>query len=179
MKKGFTLIEVILAMVITLVMIMVASTIIINVMQTFNSESEVIDVRGDLSIIEARLESILRDNNSDIIIYEDESFTPSSDYVCYYYDLSNETMQIVENATSTDAVGFQKSLSNNYEISAIRFGKSSEIDNGIDLDFYIRPKGDSSTGTVYQSLTISTLNPHINIAISGSNDNDNNMLCFK
>jgi prepilin-type N-terminal cleavage/methylation domain-containing protein len=179
MKKGFTLIEVILAMVITLIMVMVASTIIINVMQTFNSEAEVIDVRGDLSIIEARLEGIFRNENSDIIIYEDESVVPNSDFVCYYYNLSEELMKEVNNSNSTDAIGFKKALSNNYEISAIRFEKSTEIDNGIDLSFYIQLKGDSSTEQVYQDLTLSTLNPHIVVEMNGTNDNNNNMLCFK
>lgn len=183
MKRGFTLIEVILAMVITLLMILVASDMIIDIIQTFNSEAEVITVRDTIAVMEGRMEGVFRDSIDDIIIYEDETSVPASG-TCYFYNLADNRMKVFTDGTGpSDAAGFPLGTGNQNEVSAIRFVDYETIDstvtNAVHVEFYIQDKGDASTSRLYQEFTLSTLNPHINITTVGTSDNNVNMICFE
>jgi prepilin-type N-terminal cleavage/methylation domain-containing protein len=186
-KKGFTLIEVIVSMVITLIMIMIASSLVIDVIQTFNSQTAVVDARSTLSIIEARFENIVRSTNGKITISKVDVGSEINGYsltnynACYFYNTSNGRMEEknLSNPTISVAVeGLPKNLNVDYEISSIIFDKVSGVDNAMNIKFNVQPIG-STTETQYQELVLSTLNPNVPINKATGSDAGNEMLCIK
>ena len=175
MKRGFTLIELIVGMSITVLMILLMTTIILRVSDNFYSESEVVEVRNTLGLIEARFETIVRSTNGGISIYKiDDGYDTSGFDACYYYDSAEGRIEDISDGSPVE--GFPRDLSRNYHISSLLFDKSSTTGNALKLSFYIQEDG-SETETLYQDIVLSTLNPNINIVEASGIGDQGDLMC--
>ena len=173
MKKGFTLIEMVVALAITSIMIMILTSLISSVSQNYNNQSEIVDVTETLAVLETRYEIIVRNTNNIINIIDVGDSTSGYDG-CYYYDHSSEELR--DGVTNKIVDGSPSFLSKNYKISSIKYSTVSGVGNAINISFYIQ-NNDSGSESMYQEIVLSTLNP--NVDVFDSSTSSDQMLCVK